>query len=61
MCPGRDFMKTLASLIASVIGTGAWMLGFMRKIWPAHPHLAALLLTAGLTYVVIYVWPEPQK
>jgi hypothetical protein len=39
-------MKTLkASLVASVIGTGAWMLGLTRAIWPAHPQLAAFFLT----------------
>jgi hypothetical protein len=55
-------MKTLkASLVASVIGTGAWMLGFTRAIWPTHPQLAVFLLTIAVTLVLVYVWPEPQK
>ncbi len=61
-CPRRDSMKTLkVSLIASVIGIGAWMLGLMRAIWPAHPQLAAFFLTLGITFVLMYVWPEPEK
>ena len=55
-------MKTLkASLVASAIGTGAWMLGFTRAIWPAHPQLAAFFLTIAATLVLLYVWPEPDK
>jgi hypothetical protein len=39
-------MKTLkASLLASVVGTAAWMLGFTRRIWPAHPQWALFFLT----------------
>jgi len=55
-------MKTLkASLVASVIGTGAWILGLTRAIWPAHPQLAAFFLTLAATIVLMYVWPEPEK
>lgn len=55
-------MKTLkASLLASVIVTVAWLLGFMHKIWPSHPHLAVVFLTVALTWVFIYVWPERQQ
>jgi len=55
-------MNTLkASLVASVIGTGAWMLGLTRAIWPAHPQLAAFLLTILATVVLVYIWPDPQK
>ena len=55
-------MKTLkASLIASAIGTGAWMLGLTRMMWPAHPQLACFFLTLGATLVLLYAWPEPQK
>ena len=53
-------MKTLkASLVASVIGTAAWMLGLTRRIWPAHPQWALFFLTLVLTIVLRYVWPEP--
>jgi hypothetical protein len=55
-------MKTLkASLVASVIGTGAWMLGITRAIWPAHPQLAVFFLTIGATVLLMYVWPESDK
>jgi uncharacterized membrane protein len=55
-------VKTLkASLLASAIGTGAWMLGLTRATWPAHPQLAVFILTVGATAVLMYVLPEPQK
>jgi len=55
-------MKTLkVSLLASVIGTGAWMLGLTQKMWPAHPQWAVFFLTIGALVVLLYVWPEPQK
>ena len=55
-------MKTLkASLLASAIGTGAWMLGLTQKMWPAHPQWAVFFLTIGATVVLFYAWPEPQK
>jgi hypothetical protein len=55
-------VKTLkASLLASAIGTGAWMLGLTRAMWPAYPQLAVFILTVGATAVLMYVLPEPQK
>ena len=52
-------MKTLkASLFASVIGTGAWMLGLTRAIWPAHPQWAVFFLTVAATVIPRYVRPE---
>jgi len=55
-------VKTLkASLLASAIGTGAWMLGLTHAMWPAHPQLAVFFLTLGATGILMYVWPEPQK
>lgn len=57
-----ELMRTLkASLIASAIGTGAWLLGLHRAIWPAHPQWAVFLLTVGATFILMYVLPEPQK
>jgi hypothetical protein len=57
-----DSMKTLkASLLASAIGTGAWLLGLTHKMWPAHPQWAVFFLTLGATVVLFYIWPEPQK
>jgi hypothetical protein len=55
-------MRTLkASLLASAIGTGAWMLGVTDKIWPAHPQWAVVFLTIGATVVLMFVLPQPQK
>lgn len=59
-------MKTLkASLLASAIATGAWVLGLTDnltdKMWPAHPQWAVLFLTIGATIVLMLFWPEPQK
>ena len=55
-------MKTLkASLLASAIATGAWMLGLTRGIWPAHPQLAVFFLTVVVVAVLMYVWPDPQN
>jgi len=59
---GAEPVKTLkASLLASAIGTVAWMLGLTREMWPAHPQLAVFFLTLGATAILMYVWPEPQK
>lgn len=55
-------MRTLkVSLVASVIGTGAWMLGLTRAMWPAHPQLAVFFLTLASAVVLMYFWPEPPK
>lgn len=55
-------MKILKiSLIASAVGTGAWMLGLTPRMWPAHPQWAVFLLTLGLTVLMMLFWPEPDK
>lgn len=55
-------MRTLKiSLTASVIGTGAWMLGLPHKMWPAHPQWCVFFLTLGLTFLLMYAWPEAEK
>jgi len=55
-------MRTLkASLIASAIGTGAWMLGIAQKIWPAHPQWAVFFLTIGMTLLLLYALPKQQR
>jgi hypothetical protein len=55
-------MKTLkVSLLASAIGTGAWMLGLTHKMWPAHPQWAVFFLTIGATAVLMYIWQETQE
>ena len=54
-------VKTLeASLLASVIGTGAWILGITKKMWPAHPQWAVFFLTLGATVVLLYLLPDPK-
>ena len=55
-------MKTLkASLLGSVIGTAAWMLGLTRTIWPAHPQWALFFLTLIASIVLRYIWSEPGE
>jgi hypothetical protein len=55
-------MKTLkVTLIASAIGTGAWLSGLARMIWPSHPMLAVLFLTVATTVGLWLAWPEPHK
>jgi hypothetical protein len=59
---GVDSMRTLkASLWASAIGSGAWLLGVTRQMWPAHPQWALFLLTIGATALLMYLLPEPQN
>lgn len=55
-------MKTLrASLLASAIGMGAWMLDLLHQVWPAHPHWAGFFLTLAATIILSYVWAEPTR
>jgi len=55
-------MKTLkVSLLASVLGTVAWMLGLGHKIWPAHPQWAVFFLTLTATIVLSYAWEDADK
>lgn len=55
-------MKTLkVSLIATVIGTGAWLSGLAGMIWPSHPMLAVLFLTIATTVGLGLSWSEPNK
>jgi ABC-type Mn2+/Zn2+ transport system permease subunit len=56
------FMKTLkASLIASAIGTGAWLLGLAHMMWPDHPQGAVFIITIAATFLLMYVWPDPRR
>lgn len=55
-------MKTLkASLLASAIGTGAWLLGITNKMWPAHPQWAVFFVTMGATLVLFWLLPESRR
>jgi len=46
-----------ATLIATAAGVGAWFFGFAKAIWPAHPQLAAFVITVVVSVVVAKVWP----
>jgi hypothetical protein len=53
----NQHLRTLKiSLIASVIGTLAWYLGLSEMVWPMHPFVAVLLITAVSYYVVGCYW-----
>lgn len=41
-----------ATVIATVAGVGAWFFGLAKEIWPAHPQIAAFLLTLVTGLVV---------
>ncbi|SPF48940.1 hypothetical protein SBA1_90075 [Candidatus Sulfotelmatobacter kueseliae] len=55
-------MKTLkVSVVATIAGMLAWWLGITRRIWPAHPQLALLLLVVVIAIVLQVAWPKPDK
>jgi hypothetical protein len=55
-------MKTLkVSLLASVLGIVAWILGLGHKIGPSHPQWAVFFLTLTMTIVLRYAWPEADR
>jgi hypothetical protein len=51
----------MATVLASVIGTGAWMLGVTQKMWPAHPMWATFFLTIGVLAALRFALPDLQK
>jgi len=48
----------MATLIASVAGTGAWLFGLSRTVWPAHPMLATFIVTLVAYAAVKLSWPS---
>jgi hypothetical protein len=46
-----------ATLIATAVGTGAWLFGLAKAIWPDHSLIAAFLLTILVSVVVKQIWP----
>jgi hypothetical protein len=55
-------LRTLKiSLVASLIGTLAWYFGLSNLVWPKHPFVAVLLITALSYYVVGYYWDAPTR
>ena len=41
-----------ATLIATAAGVGAWFFGLSKAIWPAHPQIAAFVITIVVSIVV---------
>ena len=46
-----------ATLIATFVGVGAWLSGFAKAIWPAHPQMAAFVMTIVVSVLVKQLWP----
>lgn len=46
-----------ATLIATAVGVGTWFFGIAKEIWPAHPQIAAFLITIAVSMVVKQIWP----
>jgi len=46
-----------ATLIASVVGAGAWLFGLAGAIWPAHPVITVFVITIVVSVVVRQIWP----
>ena len=45
-----------ATVIASAAGVGAWLFGLAEAIWPAHPQIAAIVITIVASIVVKQLW-----
>jgi hypothetical protein len=50
-----------ATLIATAVGVGVWLTGIARAIWPAHPHLAAFMITIVTGIVVKQTWTAANR
>ena len=42
---GHMRATTKATIIATAVGTGEWLLGLSRTLWPAHPIMATFIVT----------------
>jgi len=49
-------LTLVATVVGTVVGTAAWLSGFGRTVWPAHPGLACFLLTFGSTIAAPILW-----
>lgn len=47
-----DRSTLLATFVATAVGAAAWFFGVAKSIWPAHPQLAAFLITVTVGVVV---------
>jgi hypothetical protein len=45
-----------ATVIATVVATGAWWFGLCDRIWPAHPFFADLLISLVTLFVAKEIW-----
>jgi hypothetical protein len=50
-----------ATLFGTVAGTGAWLSGFSKFVWPAHPMIFVFLFTLVTAIVVYRLWPDPRR
>jgi hypothetical protein len=48
-----------ATAIATAAGTGAWLFGIARAIWPDHPLIAVFVITIVVSIVVKQIWHVP--
>jgi hypothetical protein len=54
----KDFkIAVIATLIGTGAGTWAWIGGFAKLVWPKHPFIAVLIITAVATEAVRRLWP----
>ena len=51
-------ISLIATLIATAAGFSAWEFGLARRIWPAHPQMAAFLLPLIIAIAVQIAWPR---
>jgi hypothetical protein len=49
-----------ATIFATVVGTGAWLIGLSRIVWPAHPMLATFALTIFAYALARWMWPSAR-
>lgn len=49
-----------ATLIATAVGIVAWFSGESKVVWPAHPQIAAFLVTVVVSVIVKLIWPQRQ-
>jgi len=48
----------IATLIATALSTWFYYLGLARMLWPAHPRMAAFVITLDATLAVQIFWPS---
>ncbi len=50
-----------ATLIGTIVGTGAWLTGLAHRIWPANPMLCVFALTLAAAIAVLVFWPRAPR